>query len=87
VAVTLNKNIMELKPGMIVTLKSGGPKMTVKFLNTSSTWTCTWFINDEAKEHGFSEEQLEVVNSGTDYSKWSDEDLEKMEYLVTKYKN
>jgi uncharacterized protein YodC (DUF2158 family) len=78
---------MELKPGMIVRIKSGGPSMTVKFHNQQHSWTCTWFDGAEVKEYGFSAEQLEE-SVGTlnviDYSKWSVEDLEVLEKLVDK---
>lgn len=49
-------------PGDIVWLKSGSPKMTVKFWNQHQTLTCTWFVGTEVKEHGFAQEQLVFEN-------------------------
>lgn len=50
-----NKSVLN---GKVVWLKSGGPAMTVKFLNRASSWTCNWFAGDEIKEHDFAAEQL-----------------------------
>lgn len=48
---------MAIKSGTLVWLKSGGPKMTVKHYDDKG-WICTWFLNFEAKEHTFNENQL-----------------------------
>ena len=41
----------EIKPGSVVQLKSGGPKMTVSqvadYMGTQSAW-CEWFVQDKA---------------------------------------
>lgn len=50
----------EIKKGIVVKLKSGGPKMTVKY-ERSGLWICTWFVSDEVRQADFSKEQLEVV--------------------------
>ncbi len=43
-----------LKIGDIVTLKSGGPKMTVRKEIGNSKWECLWFTkNDELKSDTF----------------------------------
>lgn len=48
----------KVKAGDIVWLKSGSPKMTVKFYNQKGTLTCNWFVGTDVKEHDFSREQL-----------------------------
>lgn len=40
----------KIKSGDVVVLKSGGPKMTVKFENSVVKWACKWFENGEMKE-------------------------------------
>lgn len=39
----------KLKTGDVVWLKSGSPKMTVKYLNHTGDWICSWFTNGDAK--------------------------------------
>lgn len=52
----------EIKAGMLVKLKSGGPEMTVKFFTVNGTWLCSWFdTKGELKEADFAAEQLEEV--------------------------
>lgn len=50
------KNQMEIKPGDIVTLKSGGPKMTVEaFYKPDTTkFDCAWFKGAEKISGTFS---------------------------------
>ena len=50
---------MEIKSGMLVWLKSGGPKMTVKKRYTSpKEWFCSWFNGVEFIERAIHEDQL-----------------------------
>lgn len=42
---------MQFKPGDVVMLKSGGPKMTVSAKTAGGTsWICQWFVGGEIKE-------------------------------------
>jgi len=48
---------MKLEEGKIVWLKSGGPKMTVKFFHQASQkWRCTWFDSKQQIMEAFFEE-------------------------------
>lgn len=50
---------MQIVPGMIVWLKSGGPKMTVKTKHLSNMRICSFFNdNNEYNERHIAEEQL-----------------------------
>lgn len=52
-----------VKPGDVVRLKSGGPKMTVSSLDTYNHIVyCKWFVHDELKSERFNPESLEVVS-------------------------
>lgn len=52
----------EFKEGDIVTLKSGGPKMTVEFTeNDSKLVYCTWFDGTEKKEDSFFPDSIKIV--------------------------
>ena len=49
----------EFKVGDIVQLKSGGPKMTVNFVNESLGWIgCVWFAGAKHEDARFSAEAL-----------------------------
>ena len=48
----------EFNIGDIVWLKSGGPAMTVKGENKNDDILCTWFANNEPKDHPFVAGQL-----------------------------
>ncbi|HMT34341.1 MAG TPA: DUF2158 domain-containing protein [Chitinophagaceae bacterium] len=48
---------LQITSGMVVWLKSGGPAMTAK-IETNYCWVCTWFVENEAKEHAFRAGQL-----------------------------
>lgn len=51
-----------LKIGDIVTLRSGGPRMTIRKEAGSSKWECQWFTrNDELKSDTFVTDMLEPV--------------------------
>jgi uncharacterized protein YodC (DUF2158 family) len=56
---------MEFKPGDVVRLKSGGPKMTVRkkshnqINEAEPLVTCVWFVNEEIREASFSPENLQ----------------------------
>ena len=57
----LNKEkSIEITFGQVVRLKSGGPKMTVKY-QRQGDWICTWFSGDEMKEGAFDKGQLEIA--------------------------
>ncbi|WP_077417913.1 DUF2158 domain-containing protein [Chryseobacterium sp. JV274] len=49
-----------INKGVVVKLKSGGPKMTVRSAN-GAYWMCSWFVGEDLKEGMFSAEQLEIV--------------------------
>lgn len=49
-----------LVSGDVVQLKSGGPKMTVKWVQEGEAY-CEWFDNKETKGHAFDPRQLEKV--------------------------
>jgi uncharacterized protein YodC (DUF2158 family) len=51
----------QIKKGLVVRLKSGGPKMTVRKFHASDLWVCTWFAGDELKEGNFTPAQLDIV--------------------------
>jgi len=53
----------ELKVGMIVKLKSGGPKMTIVRIDTSikSSIVCEWFSGSKCEAGAFAPESLEIV--------------------------
>ena len=51
--------INQFRIGDTVRLKSGGPLMTVIFLQDNLV-NCTWFLNDELKEIWFPTEALEL---------------------------
>ncbi|MCK8586368.1 YodC family protein [Yersinia ruckeri] len=60
-------SISEPKIGELVTLKSGGPAMTIKNIGYSSKGTCelkcAWFTKDEQLNEGvFRSEIIERVN-------------------------
>ena len=45
---------MDLKPGDVVQLNSGGPRMTVVAVQSDGTLRCTWFREDgNARQRGF----------------------------------
>lgn len=53
----------EFKKGMIVQLKSGGPKMTVVRIDASieSSIVCEWFSGSKCEGGAFIPESLEIV--------------------------
>jgi uncharacterized protein YodC (DUF2158 family) len=56
----------EIKAGDVVQLKSGGPTMTVNFVeNDSGTLVagCTWFIKDKKQVGRFSVTTLKLIES------------------------
>ena len=51
----------ELEVGDVVKLKSGGPKMTIKWLEPLTLANCQWFVGDTLKEGNFSLASLQKV--------------------------
>jgi uncharacterized protein YodC (DUF2158 family) len=54
---------MDFQPGDIVTVKSGGPNMTVSSIREDAVF-CTWFVQgnfNEAKSHSFNASVLKKV--------------------------
>jgi uncharacterized protein YodC (DUF2158 family) len=53
----------QIKHGVVVRLKSGGPKMTVSACNSKFPLglVCHWFIGDELRTGDFSREELEIA--------------------------
>jgi uncharacterized protein YodC (DUF2158 family) len=54
---------IQLKPGTVVQLKSGGPKMTVvreevRFEKPTGNVVCEWFAGNDHKTHAFAESSL-----------------------------
>lgn len=53
---------MALKSGDVVRLKSGGPRMTVKWVGEKIDGVqASWFDGTDAREQNFTEEQLELA--------------------------
>ena len=55
------------KPGDVVSLKSGGPKMTVVELgqqNSKLVVRCDWFAGTEVKHGTFPPDSLQIVPEG-----------------------
>lgn len=49
----------EFKPGDVVVLKSGGPKMTIAFrAESGNAWVCHWFEGATRRDGGFVPETL-----------------------------
>ena len=53
----------ELKAGDVVSLKSGGPRMTISSKGTNGCY-CKWFSGEEVKHDTFTPESLEKVEKG-----------------------
>ena len=54
----------KIKVGDVVTLKSGGPKMTVAIENEGNmgnTFVCEWFYQGEVKKSTFNPETLSLT--------------------------
>jgi uncharacterized protein YodC (DUF2158 family) len=49
----------EFKPGDIVQLKSGGPRMTVSLPDEGYGCQCQWFVGDELKTGTFPDKTLQ----------------------------
>jgi uncharacterized protein YodC (DUF2158 family) len=49
---------MEFRIGDVVQLKSGGPRMTVDFVDTHGALTCIWFEGQERRSQSFQPETL-----------------------------
>ena len=56
------KNMDEIKKGMVVQLKSGGPRMTVHVIDKSGVF-CKWFNDSEVKGGYFEPETLRIIKS------------------------
>ena len=53
---------MEIKTGMVVWLKSGGPKMTVNCQESPNQWVCQWFDGIHPYKEIYHAEQLTNEN-------------------------
>jgi uncharacterized protein YodC (DUF2158 family) len=52
------------KPGDVVQLNSGGPKMTVAVVQTDGTLRCVWFTADGKQDNGvFSQVALRAAKT------------------------
>ena len=47
-------------PGQLVTLKSGGPVMTVRRYDNNDEIICDWFVGNTPTFSAFQEEQLQL---------------------------
>ena len=56
------------KPGDVVRLKSGGPTMTVEWIDTEYgvRVSCSWFVKETVQNRSFAPEALEIVSNGDD---------------------
>lgn len=54
---------MAIKQGDVVTLKSGGPKMTIQAEVKRDLWQCSWFDEGELREGMFVTESLQPVDA------------------------
>ena len=73
----------EPKPGDVVRLKSGGPRMTIASSNvtfSTEVWACQWFSGDELRTGDFAPEALEVATepkapamAGGSDTRWGDD--------------
>lgn len=54
----------DFKPGTVVQLKSGGPKLTVTAVKNENVW-CSWFSGHEVKNHNFTAESLQEAKPAT----------------------
>ena len=52
-----------MKAGDEVVLKSGGPKMTIKFIEKDEAY-CEWFAQGKVSGHGFPLAMLREAGSG-----------------------
>lgn len=53
----------ELKKGMVVQLKSGGPKMTITEIEPKHAYsiTCNWFLEGKLQSSSFTPKSLTVI--------------------------
>lgn len=51
----------QFKPGDVVQLKSGGPKMTVHHIHGDGDVTCDWFIGHEQRTGTFNHDALQLA--------------------------
>jgi len=51
-----------LKSGDVVMLKSGGPKMTLKYVGTTGDWVAQWFVGTDLKQGAFDPASLVIVD-------------------------
>lgn len=68
------------KAGDIVTLKSGGPKMTLRYEGVTGEWVVQWFVGTDLKQGTFAPDSLIIADGkpalkstatqakGTDYT-------------------
>ena len=54
---------MKIKPGDVVQLKSGGPKMTVESIDEHFGAKCSWFNGQQLQSEYFKVEALTIVDA------------------------
>lgn len=64
VEVSRSMTTKEVKPGAVVELKSGGPRMTVHWVEHGKAW-CQWFSGVEVRGEKFAIAMLRVVDDET----------------------
>ncbi|HTS43100.1 MAG TPA: DUF2158 domain-containing protein [Puia sp.] len=52
----------KLRPGDIVQLKSGGPKMTLMYEDANENWVAEWFSGNDLKRAAFDAEMIVRVD-------------------------
>jgi uncharacterized protein YodC (DUF2158 family) len=58
----MTETMSPFKVGEIVTLKSGGPRMTVEFVRDDGVIDCLWFLADLTHRESFHPEMLRSTN-------------------------
>jgi uncharacterized protein YodC (DUF2158 family) len=51
-----------MQAGDVVRLKSGGPMMTIKHLDSNGNFWCEWFADFEVRQHSFKPTSLQLMS-------------------------